>query len=135
MVLFCFVGNLFGVVVVVVIIFVDCFGWLEFFVQFGFQVLGNLWVVVQVIMGVVFVLIDVFFIVVVLGIGFFDQFGFYVYVDQFVFVVDVFVIEDFGDDLFEWWCQFVFDDFDFGLVVDDFVVFFDGVDMMDVQVY
>jgi len=45
------------------------------------------------------------------------------------------VVEDVEFGLFEWWCYFVFDDFVLCVVVDWFVVVFEGFDVMYVEVY
>lgn len=48
---------------------------------------------------------------------------------------DVFIVVDVEFGLVEWWSDFVFDDFDVGLWIYDFVIVFECCDVMDVDVY
>lgn len=105
------------------------------FVYFFFNFFCCCWVFFQSGDCVCFILIDFVVVVVISGICFFNQFFFYVEVYQFVVEVDVFVVEDLEFGLFKWCGNFVFYYFDVGFVVDDVVVFFYCVDVVNVQMY
>lgn len=100
---------------------------------FFFDFFCGFWVIFQLGSCICFILIDFFIFVVVLCVCFFDQFFFYVQVNQFVVEVDIFVVEDLEFSLFKWCSDFVFYYFYVGFVIYYVFVFFYCVDMMDVE--
>lgn len=78
-------------------------------------------------------LFDMFGIVGILGVWFFDYIVFDVKINEFFYFGNVFIIENVEFDFVEGGCYFVFYDFYVGLVVDDFVMIFDCIDMVNVE--